>query len=266
MKFSTSAKHLFVFFLITVQSLFAARFKQVNVDLWPDYDQPAMLVMVEMVLDSLREVTLNVPPAVKHVKVREGYLNIQKLVTPDKDGNIRLNPGVNRFTVKYYDMFPDSIERYYEYRLFTSLKVESLIITIQKPAAAKDFRAPDNPGFIQEITDKSGYKYISSKFEDLPPGEPLIVKIRYTNPDKELTALGSLEPPEPIRRQISPAVRKIGIGLFFLMLILALLLRRHVRPVHDDTEKESNALRFCGYCGAPRNGPYVYCPYCGKKY
>lgn len=266
MKLPPFLKYLFVFVLIGIQSLPAAHFTQVNVDLWPDYDQPAMLVMIEMVLDSLQEVSLNVPPSVRHVKIREGYLNIQKLVIPDMNGNIPISPGVNRFTVKYYDAFPDSTERYYEYRLLTSLRVEFLTITIQKPAAAKDFQLPDNPGFIQEITDKSGYKYISSKFEDLPPWEPLIVTIRYNNPGKELTALGSLEPPEPIRRQISPAVRKIGIGLFFLMLILAILLRRHVRPVHDDTEKESHALRFCGYCGAPRTGGHFYCPYCGKKY
>jgi len=266
MKLSAFSKYFFVFFLIGIQTVTAARFRQVNVDLWPDYDQPAMLVMVEMSLDSIREVVLSVPSTVSHVKVREGYLNIQKLISPDMDGNIRFTPGVNRFTLKYYDMFPDSAGRYYAYRLLTPLPVESLIITIQKPAAARDFQVPDTLGFIQEIIDRSGYKYLSSKFTDIPPGEPLTVTVRYTNPGKQLTALGSLEPPEPIRRQISPAVRKIGIGLFFLMLILALLIRRHVRPVHEDTEKESHALRFCGYCGAPRSGGHVYCPYCGKKY
>ncbi len=266
MKFPAYSKRLFVFFFIGFQPLFTATFTQVNVDLWPDYDQPAMLVMIEMELDSVSEAVLHIPPTVNHVKVREGYLNFQKLVIPDQDGNIRLKPRGNRFTVKYYDMFPDRDERFYTYRLLTSLHVESLIMTIQKPVAAMDFRIPDTLGFMQEITDESGFKYISGKFADLPSGEPLIVTIRYTNPDRELTALGSLEPPKPIRRQISPAVRKIGIGLFFLMLILALLLRRHVKPVLDDTEKESHALRFCGYCGAPRTGGHVYCPYCGKKY
>jgi hypothetical protein len=266
MKFFLFINRLFLLYFLSTGIVSAARFTEGRIDLWSDYDQPAMLVMMEMTMDSVDTVLFYIPETVKRVRVREGYLSFQRHVTSNREGFIRFKPRKPHFTITYYDHFADSVERYYQYHLLTNLPVDTLYVRIQKPSAARDFDFSGRSPYTKEVTDRSGLSYSVTKFAAIPPGEPFTVSLRYTNPDRQLTAPGTMEPPEPIRKQISPAIRRIGIGLFILMLILALLIRRVVRPVHDDTEKESHAMRFCGYCGAPRTTGYVYCPFCGKKY
>ena len=145
-------RKLLVFVLILFLGLFPVSalaqtdnyFSSISVQLWPDYDQPSMLVIYHYVLGE------DIPlPASLELKVPL-QASINAVATADGSGNLRTTDYVRKVTgewavltmttnsrniqVEYYDNYQlDGQTRLYEYLWPANYPVEQFFVTFQQP-------------------------------------------------------------------------------------------------------------------------------------
>lgn len=182
----------------------APRLASLEIGVWPEYDQPAALVILrgELAADVAlpAEVPLHIPassggPSAVASAASEGGALVNaayELTEADDSLLLTVTTPDPFFHVEFYDPLPtDSPDREYTYVWPGDVAVDELTVRVQEPAAAAELTVePDiGPGTIEP----DGLVYHSAQLGAFEAGSTQSVEVRYRKTDPR-TSLDILSP------------------------------------------------------------------------
>ncbi len=271
---------------------------QLIVKIWPEYDQPSVLVILDLFLASdvklPARVSISIPAAVgapHSVAVRE--LDGQLYVL-DYDSQVAGEWNTLTFTtpyaevwVEYYDpsIVINGDSRSYAFRWAGDLSVNNFNIEVQKPMTAESMSFKESMGSGTVAAD--GLTYFVSNLGAVSAGTPFSLNTDYVKRDNTLTNSTSLavQPSQPLteqtpgRRPFSELLPYLIGGLGFLLLIGGgfVYLQTRNKPIVFGTNQKQPARKrhatvsyedeviYCHQCGKRAAGGDVFCRTCGTR-
>lgn len=272
---------------------------EMSVKIWPEYDQPSVLVIIDLFLSSdtslPARVNLNIPAAAgtpNSVAVREldGMLYLLDYDTRENGDwtELSFTTPYTEIWIEYYD---PSIQinrdtRSYEYEWQGEYTVNNFNLEVQKPLTASNIVFQQSMG--QPISGADGMTYYSTNVGEISAGTPLSLQFSYTKTDDTLSSspISSVQPSEPVGNQTTGRLsfRQIlpwlvaGLGLILIALgvfwywqstraVQPAARRRHDAPeaVRKQTRKSENGDVYCHQCGKRANPGDLFCRACGTK-
>lgn len=179
-----------------------AAIEQLTVDLWPDFDQPSVLVLLTGKLPASTPlpatVTVSVPAA--------ATLNAVARVTADgtmiDDVQYSLDTAAQMlsitlpdlsFRVEYYEPYQrNDLERQFTFTWQTSAPVQQLLVSVQQPAAATAMTVSPSP--VSVTPGNNGLQYHNMPATSLSANQPYTLDVNYTMSSSALTT-SLVEPP-----------------------------------------------------------------------
>lgn len=267
---------------VFVPAVAAAPLESLQIELWPEYDRPAALVILkgELAGDvglpaavSLRiPASSGGPAAVAYATETKGQLfNLPYDRSDAADFiTLRFTVPLRWYHVEFYDQFAmGTSERSYRYVWPGDVPVRSLNVVVQEPADASDISV--QPELNDRSTGSNGMQYRSARLGAVKQGAPLSIAIRYTKTDSRTsTDILALNSPAP-GTQASPVTGQRDSSRLFAALGGAALLvagsglvyyfwwRRRPRPRVGPTGGNG----YCAKCGKAVAGGDRFCSKCG---
>ncbi len=271
-----------------VQAQGTVTLASVNVDLWPEYDRPNMLVIYHLTLSPQVsppvEVSVRIPARVGDphaVAVRQPDGALFSVVY---DREVMGDWAVISFTatspdvqLEFYDpnLIQEDSARYYEYQWPGDYAVGSLVVSIQQPIGATDMRI--SPGMGSGQARQDGLVYYTAEVGALQAGEDFSVTIDYQKTTDELSASSlTVEPSAPItdstagRMSIMQAL-PWALGVLGLVLILGGGIWYWQSGRQSPSQESKRRRRKTSSTGPgipanePSDGDFIYCHQCGKR-
>jgi len=193
------------------------RLTSLQIEIWPEYDRPAALVMLngeiapEVALPAAVSLRLGAesggPTAVAFASKADGNLmNLKYEISQAKDFvTVRFKAPERYFHVEFYDPLPTNApDRRYTYIWPGDLAVGRLSVIVQEPAAASDLSV--QPKLDAVATSPEGRRYHSAELGAHEAGKPFPIKISYTRTESR-TSSELLKPegkPKPATETFSP--------------------------------------------------------------
>lgn len=285
--------------LLALPNLAAAQsevtFEEVQIQLWPEYDRPEVLVMYSISFPA--ETTLPVEAQV-HVPANAALNAVAKLSgdamltvpydTPSREGEwMTLNFQVDELTtyrVEYYlPLEKDGVTRNINFRWESNHPVTAAFVQVLEPPGTKNFTA--TPAF-SDSAEQNGMKYHTLSVGEIPASERLDIAISYDKDNDDLTVsslpvemsgtkpleMSSTEEPPSETFSFTQSLPLI-LGVFGALLIVGGVAYFFLSGRGKDDgsmsrkrHKISDAgARYCHECGS-RAGPNdKFCRSCGAK-
>jgi len=267
------------------------RLASLNIEIWPEYDRPAALVILRAALaESVKlpaTVTLRLPAAsggpsavahsttadgnllsLKHEGTKAGEFIAVKFETPSRF-----------FHVEFYEPIPTTdATRSFRYVWPGDLAADNVAVIVQEPASATGVSV--EPRLATLSTGQDGLHYRMADLGALEAGKPFPIVVRYTKADARPSVdVAKPKPSEspapaaaPPASMSAPAAAAASGGLpdWALPLAgLALLGLIGAGAILWWWRRESKiarpATRFCAKCGAPQAADSRFCSTCGAK-
>lgn len=260
----------------------APRFETLSIEIRPEHDRPAALVILSGQLAS--DVAL---PAAVSLRIPASSNGPSAVAFANGDRDQLFDLGYERSNapdyitlhtklpgrvlhLEFYDSFlTGSNERRYRYVWPGDVAVDKLSVSVEEPAGATNFST--RPDLGEATVGSGGLRYRGATLGSAPAGKPLTVEVGYTKTDaRSTTEILNLKKDEPVPQTtgelVAPSsmrpevVLVLGIGL---PLLLAAgmgywLWRRR-------TMIESGAIaRACASCGHKAKPGDRFCAKCGK--
>jgi len=296
---------LFTLFLLLIlpttiaQAQTAVTLTSLKVELWPDYDKEAVLVLLTGTLpaDTPLPATITLP-------LPDGAdFNVVARITPDnvmtdegitpqvEDNQVTFTMPESRFRVEYYQPYTaNGNERDFTFSWQSDIAVEQISVIIQQPLAATGMTTIPAAASVGEEDDGLTYHVLSD--QSVAAGDTYNVEINYTmslpqlttsfsTPDTEATALPFLD---------ATPVEEPGFNWGLLLIVLGVLIvvatavwyflgrqstrsRRPARPKPNRTKPAPKTTKaqaaspgkanFCHQCGEPLQAEDKFCRSCG---
>jgi hypothetical protein len=257
----------------------------VEVDLWPEFDRPTMLVIYHITLPAQTSLpapmSLRIPAAVGTpnavaVKQPDGAL-VTVPYTQEADGDwtrLVFQATANEVQIEYYDpgLQKSEDQRHFEYTWPGDYAVEAFNIEVQQPKGATDMQI--KPGTVTSRQGDDNLKYYRMDVGSLTLGQQFQIAVDYKKSTDELSASSvPVEPSGPLNDPISGIASMPSILPWFLGLVGLLLIAgggvwywqsgrqpaRSPRDVHRRNKPvESQAVDQTA-------GSNIYCHQCGKR-
>jgi hypothetical protein len=301
--FSTIIIALFSLLIVTsIQAqLPADRIETLIVDLWPDYDEPSVLVLLTGTLPQdtplPATVTIPLPDNVQlHAIARITTDNrmIDDLVYTTENDMLTFTTPDPRFRVEYYAPYESTGSNHaYSFDWLADLRVESIIAAVQQPSSALSMNVtPENANIVADNTD--GFTYYTFPPQAIPAGEPFTIAFDYTmsNPPvlsvDNLPATGTVSntdtnPTSPTTSSSSNSFMLGSINWVLVVAVLGVVLTavlitwqvatrktqpasksRKPHPKRDTAApKSTGKARFCHQCGNALTAQDKFCRKCG---
>ncbi len=272
--------------------------QQLQVDLWPQYDDPRLLVIYKGTLAAPPDQPLRFPipagakvNAVAHLNQQGGLINEPWKSEPSGDLQmITFTPETARFQLEYYvDVIGPGPDRSFTVDIdLDGQSVKDLGIGVQQPAGASNLQG--EPALSGPVTGFQGLSYFSRQVENVQPGQTVRQTVTYTKLDDTLS-VDQIGPAasEPAGAQSQPTVAPSGSGLstnfagrsaarFWLpiggavVIVMGLALiglgvrrarRADVKPVRPVTRRRGRRARPQR---ATEEGPAKFCHQCGATF
>lgn len=170
---------------------------QMKVSVWPEYDDPRTLVIMQADLDPSTKLPLsvsyNIPKGAEIGMACEidagGGHNCKTYQQIDKGDYQTITYEIQKerkiFLEFYYDAFPAGTtgQRDFTYTFRPAFNVASLDLEVQEPARSTGFKT--TPDLAQVQTDKDGLKYHDATQSNVTVGKPIDVKVSYSKSDNK---------------------------------------------------------------------------------
>jgi hypothetical protein len=283
--------------VIPVQAQTPISFDEMQVKLWPEYDQPGVLVIMDMFLaetvDLPARVTIQIPKAVGEphsVAVREldGMLYLLDYEKQDNGDwlDLTFTTPYPEVWLEYYDpsIQVESDVRSFTYEWPGNYTVDSMLIEVQQPYTATDMVFKQSMG--SPITGNDGMVYFTNDVGEVKAGTGFQLDFSYIKDDDILSnqnqnqqSVVAAQPVTPQTKgrtsfaQILPillavlGVIVIGIGAFWYFQNKqrqpAPAVKRHQPRIVNKTDQEG--VIFCHQCGKRANSGDVFCRSCGTR-
>ena len=256
----------------------------VEVDLWPEYDRPSMLVIYHLVLPPDAKYPLDMeiriptaagaPNAVAARQPNGSLINLNYDQTPGADwSRIKFTATTPEVQIEYYDpsLVKDNDARHFEYRWPGDYAVQDFRIQVQQPTGASNMRI--SPSLGSGVTKPDGLVYYSSEIGSLPLGQSLAIDIEYQKQDDELSAQTiPIDPSGPIgatpvnRLTLMSALPWVIGGLGVLLIVGgAIWYWQSGREQPDVKPKVRRRKPSALIEGAVVEEGHAYCHQCGKR-
>jgi hypothetical protein len=259
-----------------------------EVDFWPEYDRPNMLVIYHLTLSPQVsppvELSIRIPSRVGDphaVAVRQPDGALFSVVY---DREVQGDWAVISFTAtspdvqfEYYDpnLIQQDSARHYEFQWPGDYAVDALVVSIQQPLGASDMRI--SPGMGSGQTRQDGLVYYTAEVGALQAGEDFSVTIDYQKTSNELSASSlTVEPSSPItdstagRMSIMQAL-PWALGVLGLVLILGGGIWYWQSGRQSPTQESKRRRRKTSTpvsvvtTQEQADGEFIYCHQCGKR-
>lgn len=268
-------------------------FETLDVLLWPEYDQPEMLVVYRITLSDSTglpaQFDLHIPRAAGSpytVAVEESDGQLYNLdFNTSLDGEwlvLSFTAPTKKLQIEYYDpgLSKSGDQRAYEYRWAGDVEIDQLTIQVQQPLTASNLQVAPALGSWQSGRD--GLQYYIEDVGSVPAGTPVTLRLSYHKSDDTLSVPDEvpLEPSQPIgtstaEMRLHESMPYI-LGTFGVVLIISgglwfwlISRKRRVQEMHqkfllEEFPDESDEV-FCHRCGKRAAREDVFCRACGTR-
>lgn len=261
----------------------ATNLTALQVELWPDHDRPAMLVLMNGTLPPTAElpttVTIPLPPgaevnAVARMSDENQLMSDVAYTVEDNQLTITLDD--HYFRAEYYAPYTaNDQQRSYTFDWLSDMPVGQLSLTVQEPAAAENLTISPTAVNVS-ATRGDGLNYHALPSRSVAAGEEYTVTVSYDTPTDDLTALSSsAESPLSAGAATPDTTRGLLLALGAVALALGgwYLVRRSrsssghppkpspVRP--PKPTPTAVAERYCHQCGQQAEEGDQFCRNCG---
>lgn len=270
------------------------RLAQLKISVWPEYDQPTVLVMLDGTLADTsnlpRDISLLLPSSasllVTTFENTDGTLAAeqQSRSANQGDGYARITYTVKtpKYHVEYYDnLLRGSPDKVMDFAFRAAAPIDQVTVDIQQPLQASNFSV-NLPS--SSVRDDNGFKVYSSSFANVTGGQTLTAQVKYTKTDPNPSVLPtavSVGAPSTSPAAESPSSWS-NVFIIFALVLLALvavlgfiiLQQRSRRPApamaasgsrsrKGARRKGAGARVFCTQCGSALGPDDNFCPKCG---
>jgi hypothetical protein len=273
----------------------------VEINLWPEYDHPGVLVIYRLTLPSQStmpvELTVRIPAAsgepnaVASIQTDGTLLNIN--YTRQVSGNwasinTTITPPAIGVQLEYYDpaLEKNGDARHYEYAWQGDYASDSMIIQVQEPLGATNMRI--SPSLGDGLVGNDGLTYFTQEVGPVSAGQTVTVVVDYNKATDELTAPNlEVQPSGPITEDTTFSVRFLQVLPWILGVLGAVLIvggiywywrtgrRRESAPKRrrrtSSEPRESSAAEeqagdiYCHQCGNRAAPGDRFCRSCGTR-
>jgi len=211
-----------------------------EVDLWPEYDDPGVLVIYTLSLPSSvslpAKMSLRIPteagdPNAVAVRNPNGELvNLAfKRILGDKWSNIDFTATMPVIQIEYYDpgLAKDDQSRHFEYTWPGDYGAENVTLQVQQPHDARDMSI--SPSLGSSFQGKDGLQYYSAEIGSLKAGENFKISMDYQKPSdilsiKEIKVESSQPIPMPTAGKLANPLANITRSTFLSIGVVLVLL------------------------------------------
>ena len=272
------------------------RIARLQLSIWPEYDDPRVLLIVRGELAPgaayPTHVTLPVPKGAELIgagmisELGELLLHPHRVIPGDASDSLEITlPSPGFFAELYFDPFEASGDaKRFGYTFEAPYPINQFDIDIQKPYTASEF-GTEPPAMAQE-TEGRDTTYHRFAYRDVAAGQPTAFTVSYVKTDPQPSVPKAGSPPAAD----SPAARgpQDRLLIYFGILagvttayVLGTLLwiayrRRRAAPTSPETQPlpltapsvpppvAPAAANFCSHCGRALDADYAFCPGCGR--
>ncbi|MBM3151545.1 MAG: hypothetical protein FJZ96_04970 [Chloroflexi bacterium] len=272
------------------------RFSLVEVELWPEYDRPEMLVIYRLYLPPTQslplELALSLPAGVQvnAVAVMDGSGTLltaphQYEEQPTGRATLTFTATSGQAQVEYYAPLPrQDSARHYDFQWPSDYAVDAMTIFFKLPVEASSLQS--DPVLASLGASGDGLAYYSLSAGRLDAGQVFDLSIDYQKSTDRLSVSGlQVEPVAPLDEGGSagildqPWLLPVGIGILGLLLVIAAVFlagslagrrsggpsRRARHTSHWKEETEPGAEAYCHACGRRAQPGDVFCRACGIR-
>jgi hypothetical protein len=263
--------------------------ESLEVSLWPDYDQYAILVIyrVHLATDTTLPIKVQLPiPAVVGDPYATAWMREDgRLIVADYTNEVQGDWNVVTLTS---GSLIAQLEFYMEYELSgvnrnvvfewpEGFAVEEFSYDVQKPTAVEDLQIIPSPD--DSFTGNDGLLHHQANLGEVSEDQTVRIELSYSNPSNQLTIDESITPePLPLSRPVeaeggTPDVSQIlpwflgGLGICLVVVsgILYFQSRRHPQKAKRKPRIRKPAKLYDEGNGAEVDPSTIYCHQCGTK-
>lgn len=266
----------------------AGQLESLQISIWPDFDQPSVLVLMTGQLPEgitlPVEVSIPIPENAEINAVAQvddsGMISLEYEAAKNTVTFATMNP---RFRVEYYAPYQqDGGQRSYNFDWRSDLSVNEFAVEIQQPASATTLSS--EPGATDVYTNQiDGLVYHDFDSQAVPSGTPYRLNFSYEMASDGLTVGPAVSVPETFGGQTTTIAAEgdnnlilLGGALGLIALAIAgtwlVATRRSGRkssrppkPKPKARSKKGKAVIYCHVCGQPAEGDDRFCRQCGTE-
>ena len=270
-----------------VQAQGAAQLSFLEVDLWPEYDRPDVLVIYRIQLASgvslPQDLTFRIPAAAGEphaVAYRQpGGSLLTANYSRQVEGEwalITFNATAPEIQIEYYDpgLEKKGADRHYEFTWVGEYAIDTMVVQIQQPVGASNMRVEPDLGSFEAGSD--GLMYYGLEIGAASVGDPIAVKVDYQK-DNDTLSIESFDISAPIQNETSDQVDASMtdwlpwiLGGFGLVLVAGSIgwywySGREVEPARKTTSRGRRSSSKTHPQSKDSDGDANHCHQCGKR-